>query len=212
MWLVAVLCGLVSACATPTFSVKSDPLQADVFFQVPGTNEKKPIGKTPLTMPMAEFRQLIGADVSSGQYFPITVEKQGYVTETFQIPASRFGTFVTELDVKMKESKLAQEEKTAKVTIDRLFLAQRFALTNQFERAQAELDKILADFPTLARALSMRASIFYAQKNYTESLKWYEEAIKADPQMDDAIKMAAKVRLLQSGRAPAAEAAKGTAQ
>lgn len=187
---------ILSSCATPVFTVKSEPPQADVFFQPPGGGEKKQIGKTPLTMPMTELRQILGNDVVSGQYFPITIERQGFVPEVLQIPATKFGTLVTAVDVKLKEGQVEKEQKTAKMILDHLFLAQKFALAQQFERAQIELDKILADYPSFARAMSMRASIFFAQKNFNESLKWYEEALKADPTMDDAVKMASKVRVL----------------
>lgn len=195
----------LSGCSTAMITVTSTPPQADVFYQAPGGKEKTVIGKTPISMPVAEFKKLVGDAATSGQYFPLTVEKQGFGTETLQIPASKWGTLITSIDVKLKEGdkQKQQEEKTAKAIIEHLFLAQRYALTQQFERANIELDKILVDFPTFARALSMRASIYYAQKNFVESLKWYEEALKADPNMDDAVKMTAKIRALQSGRVPA---------
>ena len=203
---------LSTGCATHMFTVNSEPPQAEVYFQAPGSTEKKPIGKTPIKMPMSELQQIMGEEFRSGQYFPVTVEFPGYIPETLQIPATRFGTLVTAIDVKLKEGTVNKEEKTAKAVLDQLFLAQKFALSQQFERAHIEIDKILAVFPTFARALSMRASVHYAQKNLVESLKWYEEAIKADPQMDDAVKMAAKIRALQSGRSPAAAAAPATAR
>ena len=205
MMFVGLLSLLTSGCITQKFTVDSEPPQAEVFYQPPGAAEKRPIGKTPLSMPMSELKAIIGDAASSGQYFPVIVEKTGFSSETLQIPASRFGTLVTALNVKLKEGVVQKEEKTAKALIDHLFLAQKYAVTLQFERAQIEIDKILADFPTFPRALSMRASIFYAQKNYNESLKWYEAALKSDPNMDDAVKMAAKIRSITSGgREPAA--------
>jgi len=200
-----ILLATLPACATSTFSVTTEPQQADVYFLSAG-GERKVVGKTPLTLPMSEFRAILGNDVASGQYFPLVIEKQGFLSQTLALPASRFGTLVTALNVKLKPGNDALEEKTAKVVIDHLFLAQKYALTQQFERAHIEIDKVIATFPSFARALSMRASIYYAQKNWAESLKWYEEALKSDPQMDDAVKMTAKIRAIQSGRQPAADA------
>lgn len=211
--LAPVVCALVSAammgCSTAMFTVTSDPLQADVYFQDPNSTdkaaEKKPLGKTPLTMTNAELKAALGPGISSGQYFPLIVEKSGFTTEVFEVPAARFGTMLTKLDVKLKAVPLEQsskvQEKSAKAMVDRLFLAQKFALTQQFERAHAELDRLLVDFPDFARALSMRASIYYAQKNLPESLKWYEEALKLDPQMEEAVRMTAKIRNGQPGDA-----------
>lgn len=200
--LPAIALGL-SGCATSTFSVVTEPLAADVFFRAPGEKEKKPLGKTPLTLPMSELRQTIGS-AASGEYFPVIIEKPGFVTETYFVPLSGFGTMLTKVDVKLTASDRDQDEKVARQLIDRLFLAQRFAQTQQFERAQIELDRILADHPRFSRAMTMRGAIYFAQKNYPESLKWYEEALKVDPQLDDAVKMAARIREVSGGRAPAA--------
>lgn len=202
-WLVLMI-GL-SGCSTATFVATSDPLAADVYYVVPKTGEKKSLGKTPLKIPAEDVKKAIQKDVSGGEYFAVRFEKQGYVPQTYMVPAGRFGTLVTSLEVKLKKGEGDKEAALAKSVLDRLFLAQKLALTNQYERAQVEIDRILADFPGFARAYSMRASIFLAQKNYTESLKWYEEAIKADPQMEEAVKMIAKIKDLQSGKRTPAE-------
>lgn len=191
-----------SGCAS-VFSVKSDPLQSDVFYVDPKSGEKKVLGKTPLELPTSELRKIAGDDVFAGEFFTIQVEKQGFVPERFQIPSTRFGTLVTALDAKLKAGNGPKEERLAKNILNHLFLAQKMANTGQYERAQIELDKVLSEAPDFARALSMRGSIYFVQKNYTEALKWYEEALKADPQMEDAVQMAAKVRALQ-GQGPRA--------
>ena len=198
--------GSLSGCAS-VFVVKSDPLQADVFYLDPKTGDKKPLGKTPLELPTAALKKLVGDQVVAGEYFTVTLEKQGFISEKYQIPATRFGTLVTTLDAKLKTGNAPKEEHLARDILNHLFLAQELANAHQYERAQIELDKLLADAPDFARALSMRASIYYVQKKYSESLKWYEEALKADPQMQNVVQMVAKVRatlgLGQGTRVPA---------
>jgi tetratricopeptide (TPR) repeat protein len=191
------LCG----CGGSVFRVKSEPLQADVTFKDPKTGEQKTLGKTPFEMPTAELRNQLGDAVGTGEFFTIQVEKSGFIPQSFSVPVSRFGTMLTSLDVTLKEGKGPEEERTAKEILDHLFLAQKLALAQQYERSQIELDKILSQFPKFARALSMRASIYFAQRNFSESLKWYEEALKVDPQMEDAVKMIAKAKALQDGTA-----------
>ncbi len=190
---------LFSSCTT-LFEVKSDPQQADVFV-LNEKKEKKVLGKTPLSIPDSELKKELGTPTEAGEFFVVSVEKEGFVPETFNIPATKFGTSITSLNVKLKPGEAPQELNMAKEVLDHMFLAQRLALAQQYERAQIELDKIITPFPKFSRALSMRASIYYAQKNFTESMKWYEEAIKYDPQMEEAVKMLAKVRSLQ-GLAP----------
>ncbi len=188
---------LTGAGCASVFSVKSDPLQSDVFYIDPKSGEKKTLGKTPLELPTAELRKVAGNDVFAGEFFTIQIEKQGFTPERFQIPSTRFGTLVTALDAKLKTGNGPKEERLAKNILNHIFLAQKMANTGQFERAQIELDKVLSESPDFARALSMRGSIYFVQKNYAEALKGYEEALKADPQMEDAVKMAAKVRAMQ---------------
>jgi tetratricopeptide (TPR) repeat protein len=193
------------SCST-TFKVTSDPVEASVSL-VTGENEKaerKLIGKTPLEMPMEEFSSKLGKDVPAGGFFKLAVSKEGFEEELLSLPASSFGTRVSDINVKLKKNseEKAKELKTAQDILNQLFLAQRFARAQQFERALIELDKILTQQPTFARALSMKGSIYFAQKNYAESIKWYEEAIKADPQMDETIKLLARARDVSGSRAP----------
>ncbi len=196
---VAFISLFFSSCMTSTFKVNSDPLQADVYI-INGKNEKKVIGKTPINMPNEELRKLVGEELSSGEFYTLSVEKPGFGTQTFNLPASKFGTLVTNLDVKMKQGGVEKELRLAQEILDHLFLAQKFANMLQFERAQIELDKVLTPFPTFARALSMRASVYFAQKNFPESLKWYEETVKNDAQADDAIRMIARVKDIIAGK------------
>ncbi len=200
--------GIANGCAHK-FKVQSEPIEADVFFVNPKSQEKKLVGKTPLELPMSEVREKVGDEMVSGEFFTVSVEKAGHVTQTFLLPAAQFGTLVTELSVPLVQGTTPKEERFAKSVLDRLFLAQKFALSQQYERALIELDKILSDFPGFARALSMKASIYFAQKNFSESLKFYEQALLSDPQMEDAVKMVARVKAIQSGRDPAATTPRG---
>ncbi len=197
-WL-ALLCGCAS-----TFKVNTDPPQADVYVQ-DAAGQKKSIGKSPIEMPASAMKELVG-ETASGEFFTIVIERKDFVTERYLVPASRFGTLVTSLDVKLKAGQGPKEERAAREALDRLFLAQKLALTKQYERAQIELDRLITDFPDFPRAMSMRASVYYLQKNYPEALKWYDEALKVDPKLEEAVKMSAKVRELQGVRAPAGKA------
>ena len=78
--------------------------------------------------------------------------------------------------------------------LDHLYVAQKLAQKKEYERAQIELDKIILTHPEFARALTLRASIYYIQGKYKESVKWYDEALKVDPKMEEAIRMLAKAK------------------
>ncbi len=200
-WLFLSIAALFFSNCSSQMKVKSDPVQADIFVLDSKTGEKKPLGKTPLELPALTVKETAGDSLSSGEYFTLLVEKQGYVSEKLLVPSTHFGTLVTSIDVKLKQGNAPKEERLAKDILDRLFLAQNLAQNREYERAQLELDKILTDSPQFARALSMRASIYYIQKNYQDSLKWYQKALDADPQMQEAIRMTAKIHtLLNDGK------------
>ncbi len=136
----------------------------------------------------------------------MSVEKEGFLSERYVLPTSRFATFSTQLDIKLKEGTDAREFKIAEDVLNQFFLAQKFTLNKEFDRALVEVDKILAKAPTFARALSMRGSIYFVQKKYSESLKWYEAALQNDPKMEDTVKMIARIKALD----PAAARSVGT--
>lgn len=192
-YLILISAFFCNSCTT-LFIANSNAPQSEVFYLNQKTGEKKSLGTTPLQLPMDEFRSKLGEEVLPGEFYKLKFEKKGYQSETYMVPATRYGTLTTKIEVTLIESKKDEEERIAKTLIDRLFMAQRLALLKEFERAQIELDKIITDHPTFVRALTMRASIYYAQGKPQESLKWYEEALKIDPQMEDVIKIAAKIK------------------
>lgn len=205
-FLVFLAASAMMACAS-TFKVVSDPPDAEVFVTSEGSAaEKKSLGKTPLEMPKEELAKNLPENAASGGFFTLVITKQGFKEQRFSLPASSsFGTTLTQLDVKLISGQDEIEIKAAEEAINKLFLAQRLALTQQFERAIIEVDQILTRYPKFARALSMKGSIFFAQKKFDESLKWYDEALKADPQMEETVKLAAKAReAMSGGRKPAA--------
>ncbi len=199
-----VLISIISAlgCAGASFQVKSDPIDAEVFVENPKTGVKKSVGRTPVEISPSTLKEVAGPDILAGEYFNFIVEKKGYVTQKQSVPSTRFGTLLTSVDVKMKEGDDVKQVKIAGEILDRLFAAQKFALKKEYERAQIELDRVIAEYPDFPRALSMRASIYFVQGKFAESIKWYEQALKYDPKMEDAIKMIARAK---QGRVPASK-------
>lgn len=189
-------------CAGASFQVKSDPIDAEVFVENPKTGVKKSIGKTPVEVSPSTLKEVAGPEILAGEYFNVIVEKKGFLTQRQSVPSTRFGTLLTSLEVKMKEGEDVKQAKIAGEILDRLFAAQKFALKKEYERAQIEIDRVIAEYPEFPRALSMRASIYFVQGKFAESIKWYEQALKYDPKMEEAIKMIARAK---QGRVPASK-------
>ena len=114
------------------------------------------------------------------------------------LPATGFGSLGMKLDVKMKQGE--QVEQVADEVLQSLMNAQRFAAQKEYERANIEIDKLLAVHPKLTRAIALRGAILYVQKKYAESRKSYEEVLRLDPKSQSAVDMLARIKAAEEGR------------
>lgn len=185
---------LFGGCASK-FIVKSEPTEAEVFIRNYGSDEKKSLGKTPISLSQAELQEKTKIDPSSGEFFELIVEMKDYQTERMLIPSSRLGHLETTVYSKLKSGQ--NESRIAQALLQHLFNAQKLANQQEFERAQIELDKALEMDESFTRAMSLRGSIYFLQKRYDESLKWFEKALSVDPKFDDSLKMITQIRKIQ---------------
>jgi len=123
------------------------------------------------------------------------------------VPAARMGTRETIIVAKLKPGQ--EESKVAQKLLQYLFNAQKFATQREFSRAHEEVDKALAIDSKFTRAVSFKASVYFIQKQYAESLSWFEKALSYDPNYEDANRMVVYLKRLTDGasatRLPAKE-------
>lgn len=181
----------LTACSSKLV-VTSNPPDVNLFARLPGSEEKKPLGKTPYEISQTDLQSLLKVSASSAQYVELIAEKEGMKTETLSVPLARLGHLSSEVYIKMRTG--VEEAKLISTLLQFLFNAQRFANAKQFERALAEIDKALAIEPEFVNAITMKGSIFFLLSNYSESLKSYEQALKLDPKNEDAVKMISSLR------------------
>jgi tetratricopeptide (TPR) repeat protein len=180
---------------TTTLKVVTQPEQTSVYVIAKESGEKRKIGLTPIEKKSDELKEIFAGVGKPGELVALVFEKEEYITRELWMPLSSSGIIASDIQVQMKKNdKSIAEMKTAKEILDKMFLAQRFARTKQFERALIEIEKVIETFPNFGRALSMKGSIFYAKGDFKESLVWYEKAITIDSELRDAVEMAANVR------------------
>lgn len=188
------LCIELSSCSSTLETrtrIQSNPSNAEVFVSQQNSTDKKSLGKTPLSLNYRDLTEKAGGAPNSGEFLILSFELKDHETEKLLFPAQPFGTTKTEVLVKMTPSK---DLSLAKDILTRLHNAQKFALNQQYERALIETDKVLEIDPTVIRALSMKGSIYYVQKNYAEAIKWFEKALAVDNTFDEAIRMINKIK------------------
>ena len=199
LWLILIIGSLQTSCASK-FIIKSEPTEAEVFAKIIGKEDKISLGKTPLEIPQEELQKKAQINSSSGDYFELIVEKLDYLPERMLVPASRMGTRETIIIAKLKPGQ--EESKTAQKLLQYLFNSQKFANQREFSRAHEEVDRALAIDSKFTRAVSFKASIYFLQKQYSESLVWFEKAFAIDPNFEDANKMVVYLKRMTGDASP----------
>lgn len=187
--------GLITSACSTQLKVSTEPKEASVHIVKGDSGEKLFIGQTPFQKTDKELTE-IGKFGAPGEVVEVLIEKEGYESRSIWLPLTSSGVLESEISLQLKEQskESAKELKSASQILDQLFLAQSFARAQEFERALIAIDKILEQYPTFSRAVSMKASIHYAKGEFQESLKHYERAIELDPNLKQAVDMAAIVR------------------
>lgn len=188
---VALPCLLLAGCSSPQLKVLSEPPGAEVFASQQGSQERRSLGKTPLDINYRDLREKAGFSPEAGDFFVLTLETKDNEPEKVLVPTMSLGLRSLTVRANLGQKR---ESKNANAILQRMHLAQKFAQSGDYERAHIECDKIIEADAHIVRAMSLKASIFYLQKNYKDSMKWYEKALAEDGSFDEAIKMIAKIK------------------
>ncbi len=187
---VLVFTLLAMGCSS-SLKVQSEPAGVEVFISQQESKEKKSFGKTPVEITYNDLREKLGSSLSPSDMLVVSLESREFEPEKVYVPPSSFGVTTTHVQVRLTPKK---EVSNAAGILQRLHNAQKFAQAGQFERAHVETDKVLEIDPKFTRALSMKGSISYLQKNYDEALKWFEKALAVDASFEEAVRMIAKIK------------------
>lgn len=172
--------------------VQSDPAQADIFVAIEGQSQKIKIGQTPLELTEEQIAEKLKLTAESSQWVEFTFEKKDFESKTIYLPSNRFGELTRIFKIKLKPS---EDSSTTVVKMMRYFFnAKKFAETRQFERAHAEIDKVLALDSQIPQAYAMKAGIFFLQQNMQDAANLYTKALEIDPSFDEAIKMLDRIK------------------
>ena len=187
-----LLCGTVglTGCSS-ILKIQSEPSGADVYISQQNSTDRKSLGKTPIEIRYGDIRDKLGGSLSSSDMMIMTLEGQGLETAKVYVPPSSFGTTGINIKVRMTPQ---TEISNANNILQWLHNAQKFAQGGEFERAHIEADKVLTADPKFVRAMSMKGSIFYLQKNYNEAIKWFEKALVEDGSFEEAVIMLNKIK------------------
>ena len=188
--LKAALSLLFLGCST-SLKIISEPQEVDIYIGEMGSEKRIHAGKTPLEISDADLEKKYKLSPSEMAFFQIYGQKKGYQSEKLLVPFGGWLQSSAAVRIFLKPGKEVGSD--VERIVKTIFNAQKFVETRQLEKAQLELDKVINEYPHFARAMSMKAGIFYLQKQYDESKVWYEKALKEDPNTTDAIIMLDKI-------------------
>jgi tetratricopeptide (TPR) repeat protein len=194
--LTCVSIGLISC--SSNLVLRSEPEGAMVYARLPSGNDKKQIGKTPLTIPTKDLEKELRISPASGDFVELVFELDGYRTEYMMIPPTRLVTTETVVGVKMRTG--PAEGQIAETLLQHVQNAQKFTQNKEFERAMIEIDRALEINNKFVRATTLKASVYFLKGEYDASLTWYERALLLDPKNDDALRMINFIREKKLGQ------------
>jgi tetratricopeptide (TPR) repeat protein len=184
----------LAGCSIADLRVRSEPPEAEVYFLVPKTNEKKFLAKTPIDIPVGKLEEAIHAPPSSSEFMVLVLERPDYRPETMLIPVGTLGTTSTTVNVRMR---LKESEKTKVAEVLQFMVnAQDFLHRADFVRADFELEKALAIEPKNPWAYILRGELYYLQRDYTKSLSSFEKGLDFDPNNQRAVERISEIRKL----------------
>ncbi|MEK7691798.1 MAG: tetratricopeptide repeat protein, partial [Bdellovibrionota bacterium] len=179
--------------------VRSEPDGADVYVISGATGARAKIGLTPLDIGAWEIEEKLNG-FSSGDFVEVQIERQGFELERIFVSSPRLGVSRTQIKARLavagREFPLKPRSNDL---LKRIYAAQRFAELGEYELAQRELSIALEIEPKFSRAAAMRGHFYLAQGRIEESIRWYDEALRIDPGLDEAIRMASVSRKLLRG-------------
>jgi len=178
------------ACSSK-LKIQSEPSDIEVFVSQQNSAQKKSLGKTPIEITYSDLSEKISGTQNSGEFVYMSFESKDFDIEKVLLPSKPFGLTSTQIFVKLTPLKDVSQ---ARDILQKLHNAQKFAQAGQFDRALVDIDKVLEVDPNFIRALSLKGSVYYLQKNYDEALKWFEKALALDGSFEEAVKMIAKIK------------------
>jgi tetratricopeptide (TPR) repeat protein len=178
------------ACSSK-LKIQSEPSDIEVFVSQQNSAQKKSLGKTTIEITYSDLSEKIRGTQNSGEFVYMSFESKDFDIEKVLLPSRPFGLTSTQIFVKLTPLKDVSQ---ARDILQKLHNAQKFAQAGQFDRALVDIDKVLEVDPNFIRALSLKGSVYYLQKNYDEALKWFEKALALDGSFEEAVKMIAKIK------------------
>ena len=182
---------LLSACASSTLNVESQPEGADVFVKFKDSNVRK-IGTTPLNISES---QLPHGDDS----YEITVSKDKFEKEKIVVTPSKFSRNI-KVNVKMntaQETVPSITNKDLNELIRMTAFAQNALKSKDYDLAEKTLNSAIVKYPNIPTIYTLLGNSFYLRKDLDRALVHYKKSFELDPQNIETENIIKKIETLR---------------
>lgn len=173
--IVPVICLLSSGCAS--VSITSKPQGVDVILSVPGQENGKLLGKTPLTQDLAEIKKF-----SNKSTLVVTLKRAGYQSQNFVIPNLGGGRLEIEANLRPVGS---DDSADINLAVRHLLEAERHIIDKNYKDALKSLEKSRAANPNIAAAYMFEGTIYLLQNQNEKAREALYKALALDPDDTD---------------------------
>lgn len=179
---------LFGSCARGITQVQTSPKGALVFASGDAMREKE-LGETPLNLNSDQFR-------GNRRFIKIHIKKDGYLPESFLVPASMFDQDI-EISAELKKPEEAKDKEPVK-SYEKLALgvvkAQQFIQSNQSAQARPLVESLLTEYKNVSVLYDFAGNIAYLNNNFAEALKYYEKSLVISPGKPETLKIVEELR------------------
>jgi tetratricopeptide (TPR) repeat protein len=201
-WLPANLSLVLLSASCGTVSVISNPPEAEVSIVLPGKESLKPLGKTPLEVPISNLE---GA-VNQGTVV-LVVDREGYVPQRFIVPNLGGGKLSIEATLSPFFDTNYQEFNNV---IGKVLKAERLVLEKRLDEALATAKEIKAINENVAVAHEIEGTALFLKGDFANSRFAWIRALELDPNNHESRTMLDVVtsKLNPNGQKPAGNQSK----
>lgn len=170
----------LTACASGSYQMTSEPAGASVFYFDPSTQKRMLVGVTPLTYKKST--------IPSDKPFLMSVEMEGY--ETQETPVAPNDGSKTFMHFKMKPNPKGLKKSDLEINqiVNALFKSQMLIYQKKYQAAVLELDSLLKDRPNLVQALVMKGTAFYMLQDLNSAVEVWKKALALDRNNEQLLK------------------------
>lgn len=167
-----ILALLLSGCASLAITTK--PPGVDVILAVPGQENGKLLGKTPLQQELEDIKKL-----SNKSTIVITLKRSGYRSQSFVVPNLGGGRLEIEANMQPIGS---DDSADINMAVRFLLEAERFIIEKNFKEALKALEKSRAANPNIAAAYTFEGTVYMLQNQNEKAREAFYKALALDPQ------------------------------